>query len=182
MVKLNVAHLYWLHLPEHSDMFRDGYIGVSINPERRLWAHKSKKCNPHLTNAFAKYKNIISTILLKGNEAYCYKLEKKLRPIEDIGWNIASGGGRPPSMLGKKAPWHVGNKNSVGKKRPDNITRNKANAMNWRLINSQGKIFVINNLAAFARKHKLDRSHLWAIANNKFGQYIHKGWTCEYIK
>ena len=34
------ACVYWLHLPEHSDMFSEGYIGVSVNPKKRLYEHK----------------------------------------------------------------------------------------------------------------------------------------------
>ena len=32
------ACVYWLHLPEHNDMFSEGYIGVSVNPSYRLKA------------------------------------------------------------------------------------------------------------------------------------------------
>lgn len=178
--------LYWLHLPEHRDMFREGYIGVSKDPRKRLWEHKSKKQNPHLTNALGKYKDVINTILLNGDEDYCYRMELLLRPVADIGWNIAPGGSKPPSRLGKKNPWkaNLGKKHpSYGKKRPDRAELNKkSNSLDWKLTDPHGVVFIVKNLAEFARKNNLDRRHLISVAQGKYGYHFHKGWSCEYIK
>jgi len=110
---MSEAYLYWIHLPEHKDPKCEGYIGVSNNPKERFRKHKNKKLNPHLANAFDKYRDrIVRTILLKLDEEFCYEVEKRYRPTENIGWNIAIGGSRPPSYM------------NIGKPRSD-ITKRK---------------------------------------------------------
>ena len=91
------AYVYWLHLPEHNNMFSEGYIGVSVNPKKRLYEHKrsidkNTHPNPHIINAFGKYEEIIFSILVEGSQEYCYYIESKLREKENIGWNITMGG------------------------------------------------------------------------------------------
>jgi hypothetical protein len=109
-----IASLYWVHLPHHVDVLTQGYIGVSIQSEVRLYGHRwallnEKHINKHLTNAFKKYgeENIMDDILLVGPEEYCYEMEKKLRPDRNIGWNIAPGGYKPPSRKGIPS-WNKG--------------------------------------------------------------------------
>jgi|SRR5882757_2771034 len=103
-----MAVVYWLHLPNHTDFLTQGYIGVSTKFHRRLYEHKylansGKHINPYLSNVINKHGNhLIQTILLKGEEDYCYFIEERLRPTIRIGWNIAKGGFKPPSQLGKK--------------------------------------------------------------------------------
>lgn len=104
-------YIYWLYLENiHTDMLSEGYIGVSKNPKQRFKGHINKTQNAHLKNAILKYKNNIKMkILLCGYKEYCFKLEEKLRPHEQIGWNINKGGTAPPinkkgKGKGKKMP------------------------------------------------------------------------------
>lgn len=97
-----MCYLYWIHLPEHTNIMTQGYIGVSNAPKRRLWEHHNITENPHLQNAFNKYNNIKFSILLQGDEDYCYIMEEKIRPDIKIGWNINKGGACPPK--GKHFP------------------------------------------------------------------------------
>ena len=90
--------VYWIHLPEHVDVTIDGYVGVAIDFKQRMSAHKS--CaktgkEQSLYRAIRKYgwDNLIKEIILVADQDYCLDIEKKLRPTERIGWNIASGGG-----------------------------------------------------------------------------------------
>lgn len=57
-----MCYIYWIHLPTHTDIMSEGYIGVSVDPKKRLYEHKRVKQNPHLTNALKKYPDIILTI------------------------------------------------------------------------------------------------------------------------
>jgi group I intron endonuclease len=94
--------LYWYHLSTHTDIFTQGYVGVSNNIKYRDSYHRSQNDNPHLTRAFAKYKNdLILEIIIEDTEEYCLDLENYLRPEKQIGWNIAIGGGKPPSRKGQ---------------------------------------------------------------------------------
>ena len=98
------AQVYWIRAPHHSDMTFDGYVGVSKNAHKRWlyghdWAHrKGRHENPKLANAITKYgwENLIKTIIVIAEENYCYDLEHKLRPSDNIGWNLVAGGGKPP--------------------------------------------------------------------------------------
>ena len=102
-----MATLYWVHLPEHTDMFKEGYIGVTPNLQKRIREHKHK---------FKAYANqlIIDTIVI-AEQAYCYSVEKMLRPIRNIGWNKAIGGYRNNIMIGIENP----NFGKFGKQSPN---------------------------------------------------------------
>ena len=98
------TQVYWIRAPHHSDMTLDGYVGVSKNAQKRWsyghnWAHrKGRHENQKLANAISKYgwDNLVKTVLVISDEDYCYDLERKLRPSDNIGWNLISGGGKPP--------------------------------------------------------------------------------------
>ena len=85
-------------------MMLHGYVGVSKNAQKRWlyghsWAHrKGRHDNPKMANAISKYgwDNLIKTVLVVADENYCYDLERKLRPTDNIGWNLVTGGGKPP--------------------------------------------------------------------------------------
>jgi len=94
--------LYWIRLPEHKDFLSEGYIGISNNVNYRLKQHKNYATNAHLANAIKKYgwDNLIKEVVLIANESYCLMMEKIIRAKENIGWNIAIGGGKPPVYKG----------------------------------------------------------------------------------
>lgn len=94
--------VYWIRCPDHTDMFTQGYIGVSKNAEKRFNQHLKSSGNKRLKFAIQKYgwDNLIKSIVLIAEKDYCLDIEKKLRPLNQIGWNIVSGGGNPPLMIG----------------------------------------------------------------------------------
>jgi ribosomal protein L37AE/L43A len=84
-----------------------------------MWEHLNLNGNRHLTFAIDKYgwDNLIKSQILIADEEYCLDIERKLRPADGIGWNCVSGGGKPPSSLGKrfvrtKPAWNKGLKMS----------------------------------------------------------------------
>jgi hypothetical protein len=90
--------VYWIHLEEHKDILKDGYIGVSAKTaSKRYLVHKNAAKNGSeypVHRAIRKYgEALIVSILVEGPSKYCYEIEAKLRPKFNIGWNIASGGG-----------------------------------------------------------------------------------------
>jgi group I intron endonuclease len=100
---MTACSVYWIHHPDHSDMLTQGYIGVSKNVEARFTSHKNSPSNEHLKRAIKKYgwNTLVKKVLLIADEAYCLMIEAKLRATNKIGWNVAVGGGMPPSSLGK---------------------------------------------------------------------------------
>ena len=96
--------VYWIHLPEHTDMFSQGYIGITVQDIRvRYSEHKAtaKAGKAIISKALLKYKGQtkIKTILV-GSVDYCKDFEKRIRPTERIGWNTVCGGGKPPVFRG----------------------------------------------------------------------------------
>lgn len=98
---------------EHTDYYVHGYIGVSHDPQKRFQQHvaaikKGKHKNPHLVYAMDKYGagKFVVSVIMSGEEKYCYDIEKIIRPARDIGWNIAPGGHRGPG-------WPKGKKKSL---------------------------------------------------------------------
>lgn len=98
------AQVYWIRAAHHSDVTAEGYVGVSKDAKKRWlyghdWAHRNNRHdNLRFSNAIDKHgwENLIKTILVVADEAYCYDLERKLRPVDSIGWNLVMGGGKPP--------------------------------------------------------------------------------------
>jgi len=102
-----MAEVYWIHLPEHTNMFSQGYIGVSNrNAKIRYNEHLNLARLGHtstLYNAMRKYADTVSlSVVCVCVEEYAYYLEEKVRPIKHTGWNIQKGGFAPPSQTGKK--------------------------------------------------------------------------------
>ena len=123
--------IYWIHHKDHTDMFSQGYVGVSKNIEARWFRHSRYSDNQHLKSAIKKYgwDNLVKEVVLIGEETYCYELETKIRPTRQIGWNIAEGGAKPPTtqyrgdnytspLKGKSrsTPWMFGRKVSEKEK------------------------------------------------------------------
>ncbi len=88
--------LYWIRLPEHTDMESEGYIGITNNINRRFKEHRDMgRKTTHLQNSIRKYKseNLIWEVIYTGCENYISELEYAYRPKPNIGWNSAIGGG-----------------------------------------------------------------------------------------
>jgi predicted GIY-YIG superfamily endonuclease len=100
----NAVSVYWIRCHDHTDIRNQGYVGVSNNASKRFLDHKRSKQNPHLTYAIQKYgwDNLIKSEILVSTQEYCLDIERKLRPTNNIGWNIVMGGGLPPNAKGKK--------------------------------------------------------------------------------
>ena len=93
-----VCWLYWIHRKTHTDIFTEGYVGVSTNVESRFSAHKSalrgKSCvyRSEFRKAMEE-DDLIFNVVLKSSVGYCLELESLLRPAWAVGWNISPGGG-----------------------------------------------------------------------------------------
>lgn len=118
-----VSCVYWVHRPEHTDIFRQGYVGISRRFERRIWEHLNLNQNRHLKNAIKKYgwDSLVKEKVLIGKEDYCLEIEAKLRPADKIGWNLVKGGNKPPVNR-----WNAGTKGLMtswlkGKSLPEEI-------------------------------------------------------------
>ena len=94
-----MSFLYWIKLPEYSDITSEGYVGItSKTVAYRFAKHLRYSNNPKtkkytINNAFIKYADkILVETVLEGSHEYCLLMEQKLRPATNIGWNQAQGG------------------------------------------------------------------------------------------
>lgn len=97
MASQQTARIYWAYLPEHTDIFSEGYIGFTKHSlKHRIKGHyRQAKSGPDtiFTRAINKYGDrIIFRELCIGTIDYCLDLERKLRNGLNIGWNICYGG------------------------------------------------------------------------------------------
>jgi hypothetical protein len=95
MNKMENSVVYWIHRPCHTDITKQGYVGITKNPVSRWAEHKRKaKTNGKATiyKAMRKYADVQFDVILIGDRKYCEEIEIKLRPQHLIGWNIAIGG------------------------------------------------------------------------------------------
>lgn len=107
-----MAEVYWIRLPEHTDMFTEGYIGVTTKTAKERFSEhvKASKLNKkhHLKISYAilKYgaENLLVETLIICDEPYALEVEEKLRPDVEIGWNLAKGGSKPPPRKGPMGP------------------------------------------------------------------------------
>ena len=87
--------VYWIHRACHTDMFSEGYIGITNRRANRRWSeHKrmTSNCNA-VNNAIKKYDDVMfDVVLVADTRTYCEYIEKQLRPHKNIGWNIKEGG------------------------------------------------------------------------------------------
>lgn len=88
------------HIPDPNDKnTNSGYIGVVKETKgiyRRFREHSSDK--NRMMSHHIRENNVIFDdvkILFEGDIKECYEYEAKLRPSQNIGWNLASGGGGP---------------------------------------------------------------------------------------
>jgi hypothetical protein len=92
----------------HTNPLSEGYVGVSSNIEKRLLSHK--KSNHRVGKAIRKYNDIVCGILCENlSEKEALTIERSYRPEENIGWNHAKGGGKPPPCkpgIKRGKEWH----------------------------------------------------------------------------
>lgn len=109
-----MAFVYWIKLDTHTDILSEGYVGITTKTvKRRYLAHLRDSIKPTsfkgrcvVHSAISKYKERIQVITVcECSKEYASYLENKLRPREQIGWNIAIGG-EYMSMLGRSQTEH----------------------------------------------------------------------------
>jgi group I intron endonuclease len=108
--------VYWIRRKHYSDVYSEGYIGISNNPKRRFLEHKNaKRNNSIVSNAVNKYEDVVLEIIQENLSLENAKTKEiELRPNKGIGWNLAEGGGAPPNMKGIKRPEHSENMKGKG--------------------------------------------------------------------
>lgn len=129
-----MAEVYWIRKQEHTDIFTQGYVGVtSKTAQDRFKEHirtanskASKKSILHKVIKSVGKENLLVETLCICSEEYAYDVEKKLRPSEYIGWNQIPGGTKPPSARGRVMKDSTKNKISLANSGPPSERKLKA--------------------------------------------------------
>ena len=119
-------YVYWIKRVCHTDPKKEGYIGVTNKSlEERFEFHsKYVKKRSHVNKAIDKYDDIDIVLLHTGTDEECLQMEHDLRPRENIGWNIAKGGGVPP-MMNKKTAAKISQTLKGRKRSPESIKKQR---------------------------------------------------------
>lgn len=97
----NTSCVYWIRRLEHTDIYSEGYIGVTRKGEDFRFNQHIKAAargkRGKLYSNIRKYgdSGIVMSVLVVGLEEYCYEVEEKLRPTSKVGWNSVRGGMTP---------------------------------------------------------------------------------------
>lgn len=104
-----MAFVYWIHLKEHDDITTQGYVGITTmsDPYKRFSKHLSDSKDDRKSfvvhKAIRKYGDrIIFEVIKECSKEEACSEELRLRPEENIGWNILKGGVSP--RVGWKPP------------------------------------------------------------------------------
>ena len=94
--------VYWLKKSSHTNVLKEGYVGITSDLTGRLWQHRNSKCNPMVKNLLAHKSSEVKVLKQNLTLTDALAIERSLRPYENIGYNIVAGGGIPPSQKGKQ--------------------------------------------------------------------------------
>ena len=100
--------VYWIHKPSHTDIYADGYIGITRNPARQRWMEhlaltKNNRKNNKLYDILKEEDSLLFDVIAVGEtREYCEHIEHSLRPTPYIGWNTAPGGKDGYTQVGGK--------------------------------------------------------------------------------
>lgn len=178
-----MAFVYWIHRPEHTDIFSQGYVGfTSKTVKSRFKKHCEtlkygrRKPTP-LDNAIKKYgsANLIVQTMVEGTIDYCLMIEKKLRPHCKIGWNLGIGGDKP--TIGRKATQaqrdHFSKVHS-GRKHTEKWKKMMSEIFKGRKFRLGGKMPDIskNKIGEWSRNFKRTEQHKRNISNSLKGRRL----------
>ena len=96
--------VYWIRLPEHTDVSTEGYVGITKNLKERIRSHKKNRRKTVLTSAAKKYSwesFVVDVVYENLSLQEALSTEAALRPDQRIGWNCQRGG-----ELGVEGSWY----------------------------------------------------------------------------
>lgn len=87
------------HIPDPNNPgLENGYVGV-VNKNKGVYKRFREHINSsRIMSHYIKENSVVFEsvkIIFEGNLKECYQYEEKLRPTQNIGWNLAKGGGGP---------------------------------------------------------------------------------------
>ncbi len=93
------CYLYWIRTEDMTDMFSEGYVGITSNVKYRLSGHRlrlesrTEDISKKFVDAYHYNDKLIMQVLSSGTRGEMEVDEYTLRPSTNIGWNSKCGGG-----------------------------------------------------------------------------------------
>jgi predicted GIY-YIG superfamily endonuclease len=102
--------VYWIREKEHSDLYTQGYIGITKKPlKERIREHKKNKGNSIVAGKLRSHVDLVWSILHEVSSLEeALILEASYRPKQNIGWNLQKGG-----EIGVEPEWYSDKSNSL---------------------------------------------------------------------
>lgn len=102
--------VYWIREPHHSDIYSEGYVGVTKKPLReRIREHKKNKKNSIVARMIRARSDLVASVVHDSlEEKDAYFIEMTYRPVAGIGWNLQRGGEK-----GVESDWYDNPENSI---------------------------------------------------------------------
>jgi predicted GIY-YIG superfamily endonuclease len=149
------------HISANNDL-RMGYIGVSIDVERRWKEHNRDDFTVGREIRKQGWTFDILKIIYEGTKQECYDLERRLRPTKNIGLNEASGGEGGIGRSMKGIPKTKEHRKALSESRMGRFTgEENAYAKTWCVIDPEGKEYTIKGrFQGFCDEHNITRSAL----------------------
>lgn len=115
-IDISEITLYWIRRNCHTNIWQEGYVGITSDFDRRMNDHKNRIGNDRFSNSIKSYgwDTLVVDKIVIGNSLDVARIEKFLRPKENIGWNHCIGGGYLPKNNTETALKIVGSKRKSG--------------------------------------------------------------------
>ena len=187
-----MAHVYWIHLPKHTDIYTQGYVGVckadDINvrwSRHKLEARKEDGCNYTIYKAIRKYgaHNLVWDIVFTGPYIGCLQLEEYWRSAPNIGWNIHAGGRSQSPMQGRKHTKETCKKLSeikTGHIRSEESRRKQAETQKGHILSDETKLKISKAQSGKANNGVLKRRRKIKASSGEVFESLTKAaeWVC----
>lgn len=100
--------IYWIAAHHHSDPYTEGYVGMSNQSTKRMRAHTtdtaevgSQVVREYVgTHGLGSVRHVILGTCESVEDAR--SMELSYRPKQNVGWNLAKGGGTTPDCTGRE--------------------------------------------------------------------------------
>jgi hypothetical protein len=169
-----MAFVYWIHHKDHTDMFSQGYIGITkrtVAERYREHVSDSKRSHSRLFNAMNKYgSDIMVRTIVECDIDYAYNLEESLRPTMNIGWNVLPGGPYRVSETSTR-PKSKGHR----KKLSDANLGKKSSEESRKKLSNSLKLFYKNN--PMPLKGKADPDSVAKRERTRFLKIVERDWN-----
>lgn len=182
-----IYYVYWIKTPEAKDPFKEGYVGITKNLNKRFSEHRrsARKGSNHIVHkAIRKYgwAKLQAFAISVSSLDSCKEQEAMLRPYSNIGWNICAGGIKPPEqgLEYQRKHWEKTLKDILPtphtQEFKDKLTERNHKYL-YTIWNKQGYRVVNVKLWEWCRENNIKQSCMHRVATGQ--RKHHKGFYCS---